>query len=185
MRNTLYAALVIGALLAVFLIGKKKNWWSKLGPEVAEEKEPTSDPEPGEGPTPPPPITTTNTGGTGTKPKTVPRNKKVALNPSKPKPAASFNASNEAWTLANLLSDWTDLSGKDVQAFNKILAYSENELRSVHNAWLDKYPNGILISGIKSTLREQIKAEAVWNNRTDAVNKKAQVIQKLDNLNIP
>lgn len=184
MKNTLYAVLAIGVLLAVFLIGKKKNWWAKLAPEAAEEKEPTADPEPGEGPTPPPPVTT-NTGGSGTKTKTVPKNKKVVLNSSKPKPAASFNASNEAWTLANLLADWTDLSGKDVQAFNKILAYSENELRSVHNAWIDKYPNGIFISGIKPTIREQIKAEAVWNNRADAVNKKASVLKKLDNLNIP
>jgi len=187
MKNTLYAVLAIGVLLAVFLIGKEQNWWAKLAPEVAEEKEPTADPEPGDGPTPPPPVTTTNTntGGTSTKPKTVPRNKKVVLNSSKPKPAASFNAQNEAYTLANWLADWADLSGNDVRAFNKILAYSENELRATHNGWIEKYPNGIFISGIKPTLREQIKAEAVWNNRTDAVNKKAAVLKKLDNLNIP
>ena len=187
MKNTLWISLVVvGLLVAVFFVGKRQKWFGGIDPEL-EEKEPAMDPEPNYNPNPPtkkPSGTNTSTTGTGTSTKTV-NSKKVALDPTKPKPAPEFNAPKEAQTIANWLSDWTDLSGNDVKAFNKILIYRENELRAVHNAWIDKYSIVTASSNIKNTLRSQIKAEAVWNNRTDAVNKKALCLKRLDDFKIP
>ena len=103
MKNTLWISLVVvGLLVAVFFVGKRQKWFGGIDPEL-EEKEPAMDPEPNYNPNPPtkkPSGTNTSTTGTGTSTKTV-NSKKVALDPTKPKPAPEFNAPKEAQTIAN------------------------------------------------------------------------------------
>jgi len=187
MRSKLTIGLiVVGLLVAIYIIGRRQEWWGTNTDELDDGNELGSDPEPNLDPNATVKTTTTKpTTTTTTAKKTTPKavSKKLAYIVGKPKPAPEFNATNEAKTIATWLSDWTDLTGNDVRAFNKILIYRENELIAVHNAWLDKFPNGS-ISGIKNTLRGQVVAEAVWNNRSDAVNKKAAVLKRLDELKI-
>ena len=184
--NLLKISLIVLALgVAIFIIGSRQNWWGTSNDELDDTNGFGEDPEPNKDPGVTIVKTSTGTGTSTTAKKTTPKavSKKLAYIVGKPKPAPEFNATNEAKTIATWLSDWTDLTGNDVKAFNKILIYRENELIAVHNAWLDKFPNGS-VSGIKNTLRGQVLAEAVWNNRSDAVNKKAAVLKRLDELKI-
>lgn len=174
MKNTLYIVLVIGVLLAVFLIGKKQNWWDEPEKDL-DIDEYTNDPEPGEFPNPP---------TAPTLPTNIPGTKETPLDPSKPAPKKGFSAKQEAVQIALLLADPLDLSGEDVKAFKKILAYSVNELKSVCNAWVKTYPNGGG-GGIRPTLREMVKSEVVWTSRIEAIQLKKDVLKRLDNLNIP
>ncbi len=186
--NLLKISLIVLALgVAIFIIGSRQNWWGSNTEELDDTNDFGEDPEPNSDPNVSTVKTSTGKGTTTTttkKPTPKAVSKKLAYIAGKPKPAPEFNATNEAKTIATWLSDYTDLSGNDVRAFNKILIYRENELIAVHNAWLDKFPNGS-VSGIKNTLRGQVVAEAVWNNRSDAVNKKAAVLKRLDELKIP
>lgn len=108
----------------------------------------------------------------------------VDLNPNSTQPRTGFNPANEASKLADLLSNTMDLGAEDVQAFDTILKYVDNETRLVHNEWRKKYAGGDFWAGVKPTLRQQVNAEVLaWYRTTDIAKKKA-VIAKLDRLNL-
>lgn len=178
-RYLLTLLLIVGLAAGLYFVGVKQKWWSADTPDTpdAADNEPTADPEPGDPPIPPVVITTTSTNN-------IPGTKETPLDPSKPAPKTGFAAKEEAIKLARLLADPLDATGSDIKAFKIILAYSANELRAVCNSWVKTYPKGGG-GGIKPTLREMVKAEVVWSFRTEGVQLKKDVINRLDNLKIP
>lgn len=90
-----------------------------------------------------------------------------------------FNAENEAVSIKTALdkSDYPWQGQSNHTAFNKILAYNNNELRSVHNAWLKKYKGQT-----NDTLRKQVEAESAI--RDDTRKLRTKVIARLDKLSL-
>ena len=103
----------------------------------------------------------------------------VPIDRNSPLPKSGFNATNEAVKIKTLLGNTWDGLGEDVQAFEIILAYNDNELKEVHNAWLQKYRGQRL-----DTLRKQVDAEVIAFYRTDVVGKKKGVLERLNKLGL-
>lgn len=111
---------------------------------------------------------------------------KVPLIPGKPQPSADFDARNEAIKLLEMLNQW-DIGSIDYNgmAFDAILDYSDNELISVHNAWLDEYRGRGKYLGFWTgydTLRKQVNAERVIKRAEKEM--KREVLIRLDELNL-
>lgn len=93
--------------------------------------------------------------------------------------SATFSAINEASGLRDQLLkyDFPGQGSPNQQAFNKILAYSKNELIVVHNAWLKKFKGQNY-----DTLRKAVDSELAFNSTTIELKKK--VIKRLDALSL-
>jgi hypothetical protein len=96
---------------------------------------------------------------------------------------SGFNPKNQVHILTNLLKKNWD-SGEDEKAFDTILDYSDDELKAVHNAWIEVYKNEWLFTAVKNTLRNQVDAETVFYYRKDVLAKKKKVLARLDKLNL-
>lgn len=94
-----------------------------------------------------------------------------------------FNPVNQAVAIADYLKTGWD-SDEDDKAFNIILDLNDDELRAVHNAWLEKYKGVWSYTGLRDTLRKQVTAETVAYWRKDTVAKKKKVLARLDKLNL-
>jgi len=97
---------------------------------------------------------------------------------------AGFNAKNQAVALATYFSNAYDGGGEDVKALDILLEMSDDEVKAVHNAWVEHYKGGKFWSGIKDTLRKQVNAEVIAIWRSDAKDKKKRVLARLDKLNL-
>lgn len=97
---------------------------------------------------------------------------------------AGFNAKNQAVALATYFSNAYDGGGEDIKALDILLEMSDDELKAVHNAWVEHYKGGKFWSGIKDTLRKQVNAEVIAIWRSDAKDKKKRVLARLDKLNL-
>lgn len=152
-------ALLLIGIIAIYLIGKKMNWWSE--PEKPNEW------------------------GTGTTDDPINPERKDQ-NPTWKSVRSGFDAAREAQTIADLLShsDFLDFlpeeSRKDYQAFQKILNNYHNENIEIHNAWLELYGGGSFWSGISGTLKKQVKAEYLDPWRTKTIDLKKKAIARLE-----
>jgi hypothetical protein len=78
-------------------------------------------------------------------------------NPEAPSPRSGFNATAEAKMIHDELAGWNVALERRSEVFAYILDYSENELRGVHNAYLQLYKDAK-----KKTLAELIRSEWLW-----------------------
>jgi len=95
-----------------------------------------------------------------------------------------FKPGNQAVAIAEDLSDVEDWSGEDEKAFDRILDYNDDELKAVHDAWLEQYKGGKFWGGIKDTLRKQVNAEVLGFWRKSATAKKNRILSRLNKLNL-
>ena len=90
-----------------------------------------------------------------------------------------FNPENEAVAIKTSLNKW-DLpwdGASNVSAFKKILAYTNAELKKVHNAWLTKFKGDV-----NDTMRKQVEAETAVKGETRDL--RGQVLARLDKLSL-
>ena len=90
-----------------------------------------------------------------------------------------FNPENEAVAIKTALNKW-DLpwdGASNIGAFNKILAYTNAELKKVHNAWLTKFKGDV-----NDTLRKQVEAETAVKGDTKTL--RSKVLARLDKLSL-
>ena len=81
----------------------------------------------------------------------------VPSNPQAPAPRLGFNAEAEAKRIHDELSGWNVALERRSELFAYMLAYAENELREVHNAYLKLYRDAA-----KKTLAELVRGEWLW-----------------------
>ena len=95
-------------------------------------------------------------------PRSEPTGQKLKNDPSSPSTRRNFSAKNEAVRVHDMLVVW-DISPKLKQeAFGIILGWNDNELREVHNAYIDYYEKTEY-----PTLRRLVQAEYTWDDWTD------------------
>lgn len=120
------------------------------------------------------PTSGTNTGGSsGTKPK-----------PSQGTSGGAFSAKIEVDTLLSWLKPVVNLTNNnDNAAFLKILSYSDSQLKLVDSAWRQRFGKTYPY-GVSPTLRKQVESEFVAFYRTETVNNKKKVIDRLTKLGL-
>lgn len=101
----------------------------------------------------------------------------VQMDPNDDPVRSGFNPSAEAKFIFDELSAWNTNIDRRVEVFDTILAYNDNELRAVHNAYLRLYRDRR-----KKTLAELVRGEWILTPGEiliGAGNKKTNILRRL------